>query len=225
MGASNSKAASDNDPVVFYNDALTLNVPVRFSPNLVRVLETPQKKSPTTSSSNTSSEESSISPSQSGINETMSNEQVEAEVRNRVMHIVETQIEPRIRETVEARVKSELAKIEGFRSRTATAVVSEMEKERDIDRQRFIEEGKEQLDSNIAIREVDGIIRRAGRATLPMTKTHLKPSDTAVQAQNELKKCLFSRPGTPLDCHNEVRKFKESLKIVQKEFMEQAYRL
>ncbi|KAI9144318.1 hypothetical protein BKA69DRAFT_1154835, partial [Paraphysoderma sedebokerense] len=203
MGASQSKQHQQQqkaEPVVFYNDLSAFGMPIKLTPTLVQKLDKPSSvAAPTTATSQTPAPSSTPTPA------TQKQQQVdiEPEITRRVKEIIRTQIEPKVEGEVQRRLNEALA---------ARAEKSKYQE----DKTRYVDEGKEKFDSSIAIREVDDVLRRAGKERLPPTTTHLAPSPIAVESQKELMNCLTKNKSRPLDCYREVEKFKQSLKTVQK---------
>ncbi|KAJ3365263.1 hypothetical protein GGF32_009768 [Allomyces javanicus] len=103
--------------------------------------------------------------------------------------------------------------------RVAQRVAAELE--RRIATEGVRKDNREQLSSQVALREAEDMLQRLGRISLPTPEAN----PACLAAQEQVIACFKANPTRPLDCWQEVEAFKASLKVVQKEFIHAASQL
>ncbi|KNE63852.1 hypothetical protein AMAG_08916 [Allomyces macrogynus ATCC 38327] len=103
--------------------------------------------------------------------------------------------------------------------RVAQRVAAELE--RRIATEGVRKDNREQLSSQVALREAEDMLQRLGRISLPTPEAN----PACLAAQEQVIACFKANPTRPLDCWQEVEAFKSSLKVVQKEFIHAASQL
>ncbi|KNE71838.1 hypothetical protein AMAG_16270 [Allomyces macrogynus ATCC 38327] len=94
--------------------------------------------------------------------------------------------------------------------RVAQRVAAELE--RRIATEGVRKDNREQLSSQVALREAEEMLQRLGRISLPTPEAN----PACLAAQEQVIACFKANPTRPLDCWQEVEAFKASLKVVQK---------